>query len=77
MALVTLPDLGFLTTFAILGILDLDLVLANLVLAVGLVLGILDLVVRVLGLAFVDLVNLSVLQISNFRVRCFGKKQLR
>ena len=77
MALVTLPDLGFLTTFAILGILYLDLVLANLVLAVALVLGILDLVVRVLGLAFVDLVNLSVLQISNFRVRCFGKKQLR
>ena len=77
MALVTLPDLGFLTTFAILGILDLDLVLANFVLAVGLVLDILDLVVRVLGLAFVDLVNLSVLQISNFRVRCFGKKQLR
>lgn len=77
MALVTLTDLGFLTTFAILGILDLDLVLANLVLAVGLVLDFLDLVVRVLGLAFVDLVNLSVLQISNFRVRCFGKKQLR
>lgn len=77
MALVTLADLDFLTTFAILGILDLDLVLANFVLAVGLVLDILDLVVRVLGLAFVDLVNLSVLQISNFRVRCFGKKQLR
>lgn len=77
MALVTLTDLGFLTTFAILGILDLDLVLANFVLAVGLVLDFLDLVVRVLGLALVDLVNLSVLQISNFRVRCFGKKQLR
>ena len=77
MALVTLADLDFLTTFAILGILDLDLVLANFVLAVGLVLDFLDLVVRVLGLAFVDLVNLSVLQISNFRVRYFGKKQLR
>lgn len=77
MALVTLAGLDFLTTFAILGILDLDLVLANFVLAVGLVLDFLDLVVRVLGLALVDLVNLSVLQISNFRVRCFGKKQLR